>query len=333
MAPSIHRRRPWEIVSPGEETDPKHFLDRRRFLKGAVATAAGLGAIGATASLLAGEGNVDRFAIPKGPQGIESIGFPVKRNAAFTLDRPLTGEKVAATTNNFYEFTTDKKRVATLAQKLPVDPWSIEVAGLCEKTGTFDYAFFVEKMPFEERLYRFRCVETWAMAVPWTGYPLARLIEKLKPKAEARWIRFETFLKPEVAPGQRERGYYRWPYHEGLRLDEAMNELTLVVTGIYGHAMPRQHGAPLRIVCPWKYGYKSPKSIVRIELTAEQPKTFWNVLQPEEYGFYSNVDPGVPHPRWSQATEQMIGTGERRDTLKYNGYGGMVDNLYTGKEH
>ncbi len=170
------------------------------------------------------------------------------------------------------------------------------------------------------------------MAVPWTGYPLARLIEKLKPTADAKWIKFTSFLQPENAPGQRQKGYFRWPYYEVLRLDEAMNDLTLVVTGIYGHAMPRQHGSPIRIVCPWKYGYKSPKAFTKVEFTKEQPGTFWNDAQPKEYGIYSNIDPEVPHPRWSQANETMIGTRERRKTLKYGGYGDLVAKMYTGKE-
>jgi methionine sulfoxide reductase catalytic subunit len=187
-------------------------------------------------------------------------------------------------------------------------------------------------MPLEERVYRFRCVEAWAMIVPWTGFPLSKLIEKASAKPEAKFLRFETFNRPEQAPGMaRTANYYPWPYFEGLRMDEAMHPLTMAVTGIYGKALPKQHGAPIRLVVPWKYGYKSIKSITKIEFTDKQPKTFWEALQPEEYPFESNVNPDVPHPRWSQATERLIDTGDRVKTLPYNGYGDYVAKLYARK--
>jgi len=208
-------------------------------------------------------------------------------------------------------------------------PWPIEITGLVEKPLTLDATELFELFPLEERVYRFRCVEAWAMIVPWTGFPLSKLIEKVAPRREAKFLRFETFNRPAQAPGMRSLHNYPWPYFEGLRLDEAMNPLTLAVNGVYGKPLPKQHGAPWRIVVPWKYGYKSIKSIVKIEFVAEQPKTFWETLGPDEYPFESNVNPKVPHPRWSQATERMIDTGDRVKTQLYNGYGEYVAKLYS----
>jgi sulfoxide reductase catalytic subunit YedY len=259
--------------------------------------------------------------------------FPAERNPLYTLpQRPLTDERTAATHNNFYEFTVDKSEVWRLAQGFSVEPWKVEVAGLVAKPRTLDLDDLFTRFPLEERLYRFRCVEAWAMQVPWTGYPLAQLIDFLEPLSSARYIRFVSLLDRDRLPGQRSMRQYPWPYYEALRLDEARNPLAFVVVGVYGHALPMQHGAPWRLAIPWKYGYKGPKSVVRIEFTAERPGTFWNDAQPKEYGFFSNVDPTRPHPRWSQATEHDIGTGERRPTLPYNGYGDEVADLYSGDE-
>jgi sulfoxide reductase catalytic subunit YedY len=249
------------------------------------------------------------------------------RGGRWPVDRPLTPEDVAARFNNFYEFSEDKGRVHELVGRFQVRPWTLKVDGLVEKPRTFDLDE-VLKLPHEERIYRFRCVEAWAMTVPWTGVPLARLLAECRPLSSAKFVRFTSFLKPDEAPNQGKGSKYPWPYYEALSIEEAMHELTLVASGIYGHPLPKQHGAPLRIVVPWKYGYKSPKSIVRIELVAEKPHTFWNDLEPAEYSFWSNVEPHVPHPRWSQATERLIGTGERVPTLLYNGYGEQVAKLY-----
>jgi sulfoxide reductase catalytic subunit YedY len=207
-------------------------------------------------------------------------------------------------------------------------PWQIEISGLVEKPMTLEMADLPKMFSLEERIYRLRCVEAWAMIVPWTGFPLSKLIERVSPRSEAKFVRFETFNKPEQCPGVQHVRDYPWPYFEGLRLDEAMNPLTMVVTGIYGKPLPKQHGAPVRMVVPWKYGYKSIKSIVKIEFVASQPTTFWEKLQPDEYPFESNVNPNVPHPRWSQATERMIDTGDRVRTQLYNGYGNYVAKLY-----
>ncbi|NJL29630.1 MAG: protein-methionine-sulfoxide reductase catalytic subunit MsrP [Thermoanaerobaculia bacterium] len=259
--------------------------------------------------------------------------FPAERNPAFTLgDRQLTPEIEAARYNNFYEFTTNKEKVWELAQGYAVAPWKIEVKGLVKQKRTLDLDDLFTRFPLEERLYRFRCVERWSMQVPWTGFPLRALIDFCEPLASAKFVRFQSVLDKERLPGQRTQGWYPWPYFEGLRLDEARNELAFVALGSYGHALPMQHGAPLRLAIPWKYGYKGPKSIVAIEFVTKQPSTFWNDLQAEEYGFYSNVDPGKPHPRWSQQWEKDIGTGETRESMLYNGYGEQVGALYTGKE-
>jgi sulfoxide reductase catalytic subunit YedY len=249
----------------------------------------------------------------------------VQHNTTFRLDRPLTEEKVAARYNNFYEFSSGKGNVWKLAQ-FTSEPWKIEVTGLVQKPQTFDLDDLRHRMPIEERHYRFRCVEAWAMDIPWIGFPMRALLNRVEPLAQARNVRLTTYDFREGKSSVFSN--YPWPYNEGLTLAEAMNPLTLLAVGIYGHVLPKQHGAPVRLVVPWKYGFKSLKSIVRIELTAHQPATFWNTIAPREYDFRANVEPHVPHPRWSQAIERMIGTGERRLTLLYNGYEPYVAHLY-----
>ncbi len=308
----------WKI--PEQQATPEDiYLDRRRFIRQLGYSGLGLWGL---LSGLSGRG----LSAASGPQ--TSGIYPAPRNAKFTLDRPLTAEQVAATYNNFYEFTLDKDRVHELAKNFKTSPWRIEVRGEVEKPFTIDVDDLLRKLPVEERLYRFRCVEAWSMAVPWTGIPMKKFIDLARPTSQAKYMRFVTFLDPKQAPGQRTQSWYPWPYFEGLRLDEAMNELTMLVTGIYGHPLPNQHGAPIRLIVPWKYGFKSIKSIVSIEFTREQPRTFWNQLVPDEYDFWANVDPRVPHPRWSQATERIIPSGKRVPTLPYNGYGDYVAGLY-----
>ncbi len=258
--------------------------------------------------------------------------YPAKRNQEFTLDRPITEEWAATGYNNFYEFGTDKEGVKNNVGKYNPRPWTIEVGGMVNKPQTFDIDTLERTMPLEERLYRHRCVEAWSMAVPWTGFPLSELIKNVEPTSKAKWIRFVSAKRPNEMPGIPSQSWYPWPYFEGLRMDEAMHPLTLVVTGMYGKVLPKQNGAPLRLHCPWKYGYKSPKAIVKIEFTDKMPSTFWNKLAPTEYGFYSNVNPKKPHPRWSQATERVIPHGERRPTLAYNGYEKWVASMYKGNE-
>ena len=250
------------------------------------------------------------------------------RNGRYRVeDRTLTPSSISGRYNNFYEFTTDKAAVARLASGLTIDPWTIEVGGLVQKPFQIGFEDLVKKFPLEERIYRLRCVEAWSMVVPWVGFPFSKFVELCTPLAAAKYVRFMSFYRPEEAVGQREQEI-PWPYYEGLRLDEAMNELTLMTTGIYGQPLPRQHGAPLRLIVPWKYGYKSAKSIVKIDFVAKQPRTFWNDLLPAEYTFLSNVDPDEAHPRWSQMSERDIGTGMRIPTLKYNGYAEFVTSLY-----
>ena len=317
MANLIHRS-PWSL-SERSITPHSAWVNRRRFLRDL-----GIAGAGITAALgggaLSAQASEARDAFVK--------LHPATRNAEFNPDWKLTDQEVAAGYNNFYEFTTSKTRVKRLVQNWEIDPWSIEIGGLCDKPLKANAYEFMSGFDLEERVYRFRCVEAWAMIVPWTGFQLSKLIEKAEPKPEAKFVKFTTFEDRENAPGFDALPTYPWPYTEGLTMAEAMHPLTLVATGIYGEPMPKQHGAPLRLVVPWKYGYKSIKSIVKIEFVAEQPATLWNALAPNEYPFESNVDPDVPHPRWSQATERMIDTGNRVRTKKYNGYGDHVAKLY-----
>jgi len=243
----------------------------------------------------------------------------------------LTSYKAITNYNNFYEFTTDKEKVADLAEDFQVTPWEVEVSGEVSKPGRFSIDELKRRFPREERIYRLRCVEGWSMVIPWTGFPLASLLKSVEPTAQARFVRFVSVHRPSEMPGQKD-GWYDWPYTEGLRLDEAMNDLALLVTGLYGKELPRQDGAPLRLAVPWKYGFKSIKSIVKIEVTRRQPSTFWTQTAPNEYGFYANVNPNVPHPRWSQATERRIGEFRRRKTLRFNGYEEEVASLYAGMD-
>ncbi|PZU94166.1 MAG: protein-methionine-sulfoxide reductase catalytic subunit MsrP [Chelatococcus sp.] len=305
----IKRRAGWEM--PESEATPESVFFNRRQL---MAAGAGLIAGAALPEIAAAQGD------PTGDL------YPARRNAAYTLGVPLTDEEDAANYNNFYEFGMTKE-IAAASKKLPTRPWTIKVDGLVEKPFEIGIDDLVRKLPLEERLYRFRCVEAWAMAVPWTGIPLKAFVDLAQPLSGAKYIRFETFLNPKVAAGQSMR-WYPWPYTEGLTLAEAANELPLLVTGIYGKPLPTQHGAPIRLITPWKYGFKSVKSITKISFVAERPKTFWEGLQSSEYGFWANVNPAVPHPRWSQASEQVLGTRDRRPTQIFNGYAEQVAGLY-----
>lgn len=310
----IRNRQSWEI--PESQATPESvFMDRRGFL-------------GAGAGLIAGAA-LPQIAAAQGADPTLDL-YPAKKNESFTLDRPVTDEKLAANYNNFYEFGTSKDVVAA-ASKMATRPWNVQIDGMVEKPFEIGVDELIRKMPLEERLYRFRCVEAWSMAVPWTGFTMKALVELAKPLSSAKYVKMETFLNPRVAPGQLQR-WYPWPYTEGLTIAEATNEMTLMVTGIYGKPIANQFGAPLRLITPWKYGFKSVKSITRISFVAERPKTFWEALQAAEYGFWANVNPEVAHPRWSQATEQVLGTRDRRPTLIWNGYGEQVAGLYKGLE-
>ncbi len=266
-------------------------------------------------------------------EGASTAGlYPAKRNPKYTLDRSVTPDWAATGYNNFYEFTLDKQRVKDLVGPFQTDPWTVEVKGLVNKPGKYDLDDMVRRFPLEERLYRMRCVEAWSMAVPWTGFPISALIKEVDPKPEAQFIRMVTAHRPDQMPGIRGMRDYPWPYFEALRIDEAMNELALFVTGIYGKPLPKQNGAPFRLITPWKYGLKSIKSIVEIEFTKKRPATLWNDVGGTEYGWYSNVNPKRPHPRWSQAQEKVIPSMELRPTLMYNGYEEFVGGLYKGNE-
>ncbi|MCH7576015.1 MAG: protein-methionine-sulfoxide reductase catalytic subunit MsrP [Candidatus Marinimicrobia bacterium] len=257
---------------------------------------------------------------------------PALRLKAASAEPPvdtLTPYKDITHYNNFYEFSTDKVRVARLAKNFRTDPWSVEVTGLVDKPGTYDVAAMVAQFKPEERIYRLRCVEAWSMVIPWTGFPISRLLEAVAPTSQARYLKFVTLMDKRQFPGQK-NSWYRWPYVEGLRLDEAMHDLAIIATGIYGKDLLPQNGAPIRLVVPWKYGFKSIKSVVKIELVQEQPTSLWMAAAPREYGFYANVNPSVSHPRWSQSSERRIGEFRRRRTLLFNGYDEEVAQLYEG---
>jgi sulfoxide reductase catalytic subunit YedY len=297
------RTKPRWAIAESAATPETVFLDRRRLVQGM-----GLAGIA--------------LASGTGPASAQTA-----RNPAYTLgDRQLTPEKFATSYNNFYEFSLSKT-VTPMSDALKARPWRIKIDGLVEKPFEIDADELIAKMPIEERLYRFRCVEAWAMAVPWTGFPLAKLVEFAKPTSGAKYIVMKTFLDKAIAPEQK-KFWYPWPYTEGLTLDEARNDLAFMATGIYGKSLPNQNGAPLRLATPWKYGFKSVKSINQISFTAEKPKTFWEGLQASEYGFWANVNPQVPHPRWSQAEERVLGTNDRVPTLLFNGYEAEVAGLY-----
>lgn len=314
----IRRRKGWEIAE--SEATPENLLsDRRGFLKmGVRATLSAAPALWTTATL----------AEPM--SDAPHILYPAKQNEKFVLDREVTPERVNSHYNNFYEFGSGKD-IAAAAESLKIRPWTLKIDGLVEKPQEVSLDDLVAAMPLEERLYRHRCVEGWAMAVPWTGFPLAALLDRAKPLGAAKFVRLETFLDRITAPGQRQF-WYPWPYVEALTVAEAGNDLAFMVTGAYGKPLDKCFGAPLRLAVPWKYGFKSIKSITRISLVADRPKSFWEQLQASEYGFWANVNPAVPHPRWSQATEEVLGTTERRPTQLFNGYGEFVAGLYAGME-
>ena len=311
----IGRKRDWEL--PEREATPEAvYRDRRRFMQGAAAGAILAGTpLGAGATLIGDDPTAGLY--------------PVERNPAYVLDRPLTDEETATTYNNFYEFGSDKSIWRRAKENLRIRPWTVHVDGMVEEPFEIGIDDLLAKVALEERLYRHRCVEAWAMAVPWSGFPMKRLVELAKPLSGARYVRMETFHDSDMASGQREF-WYPWPYVEGVTIEEATNELAFLVTGLYGKPVPSQNGAPLRLVLPWKYGFKSIKSLVRFTFTDERPKSFWEVVQGSEYGFWANVNPDVPHRRWSQKRERMIGTDEYRETQLYNGYGAQVAHLYAG---
>ena len=303
-------------IKPSEITPEHVYLSRRDFLKS-------MGIVSASALLAA--------CAPKDRAG-DPVATPGELEVSVTTDElgdPLTPYEAITNYNNYYEFTIDKERVAPLSQGLTTSPWSVEVGGLVNNPKTYDVDDILNKFTQQERIYRLRCVEAWSMVIPWVGFPLGRLLERFEPSSRAKYVAFETLHDPEQMPGQR-RAVLDWPYREGLRIDEAMHPLTILAVGMYGEALPNQNGAPLRLVVPWKYGFKGIKSIVRIQLQETRPPTSWSRELPREYGFYANVNPGVDHPRWSQKTERRIGDWRRRETLFLNGYADQVGHLYAG---
>jgi methionine sulfoxide reductase catalytic subunit len=317
------RRTPSWAIPESSATPESVALNRRAFIA-AAAGAAVLAPGGARAGWF-GFGAKD--APPRAPDPSAGL-YPFKRNPAYALDRPVTPEAINLSYNNFYEFGTSKD-VAEAAQALPARPWTVKIGGLVEKPREIAIDDLLKQLPLEERLYRHRCVEAWSMALPWSGIPMKDFVSFARPLGSAKYVVLKTFLNSDVAPGQASP-LFDWPYTEGLTMAEATNELAFLATGAYGKPLSPQMGAPIRLAVPWKYGFKSVKSIVSVEFTEKRPKTLWAVAGPGEYGFWANVNPAVAHPRWSQASERVIGTSETRPTLIFNGYGEQVAGLYKG---
>jgi sulfoxide reductase catalytic subunit YedY len=295
------------------EITPKDtYLSRRDFIKAA-------GVIAGSAALAA--------CAPEAVESTPQTEAATRPALSDELGNPANTYEEITSYNNYYEFSTNKEAVKPLAENFNPSPWTVEVTGMVAKPKTFGIEDLLAMFPQEDRIYRLRCVEAWSMVIPWNGFPLASLLKEVEPTSSAKYLRFETVYRPEEMKGQGS-AFYPWPYQEGLRLDEAMNDLALLATGIYGETVLPQNGAPIRLVVPWKYGFKSIKSIVKIELTDQRPNTLWNTVASNEYGFYANVNPTVDHPRWSQASERRIGELSRRETLLFNGYGEQVADLY-----
>lgn len=294
---------------------PEHlYFNRREFIQAAAAAGIGLASSLAVAEAAHAD---DRW--PRGKKG------------PYDTDEEVSTFKDITSYNNFYEFGVDKGDPAKYSGRFQPKPWSVRIEGEVRKPATYNLEDFLKPHKLEDRIYRMRCVEGWSMVIPWRGFPLADLVKKVEPTSRAKYVTFETVSRPEQMPGQKER-YLRWPYTEGLRLDEALNPLTLLATGLYGRDLPNQNGAPLRLVVPWKYGFKGIKSIVKIRFTDQEPQTTWMLAGPDEYGFYSNVNPDVDHPRWSQKTERRIGDFFKRKTLPFNGYAEQVASMYSGMD-
>jgi sulfoxide reductase catalytic subunit YedY len=308
-------RRPSDVAS-SEITPERDYLGRRQFIREAGLGVAGITGVAALASTLAG---CSRDIVD------EAAGEVVSQE-----DTPNSYEEITSY-NNFYEFGVDKEDPKANSGAFKPLPWTVRVDGLCRKPGNYAYEDLIKPHKIEDRTYRMRCVEAWSMVIPWQGIPLAAMLNRFEPQPGAKYVAFMTILRPNEMPGQR-RGILPWPYVEGLRMDEAMHPLTIMATGLYGRPLPNQNGAPIRLVVPWKYGFKGIKSIVRISFTDKEPPTTWNISAPEEYGFYANVNPEVDHPRWTQSRERRIGEFRRRPTLMFNGYADQVASLYAGMD-
>lgn len=305
---------------PSSEITPKHtYLSRRDFIQSAGVIA---GSMVLAACVAPSQGSSPT---------LQAQPSPMSKNSTDELGDPVNSFEDITNYNNYYEFTTDKEGVASLAENFKTSPWDVAVYGLVNNPKTYSVDDLIKKFQPEERIYRLRCVEAWSMVIPWVGFPLSKLLNDVEPTSAARYVRFETVLRPDEMPGQKSR-FYPWPYQEGLRMDEAMHDLALLATGLYGGELPAQNGGGIRLVTPWKYGFKSIKAVVKIELVADEPATMWNTIAPDEYGFYANVNPEVDHPRWSQSSERRIGELGRRETLPFNGYADQVAGLYAGMD-
>ena len=308
-------------IKPSEITDRKTYLSRRRFLKKSL----NLGITGTLLPVTTGG------LLLHAPDSRAALSIGKFSKSPYSTQEKPTDHDAATGYNNFYEFGTDKEDPAKNSGSFHPYPWSIEISGECEKPGVFQLEDFVKPYALQERIYRLRCVEGWSMVIPWLGMPLGDVLKRFNPNSNARYVAFTTVYRPAEMPGQK-WPVLKWPYVEGLRIDEAMHPLTILSVGIYGDVLPNQNGAPVRLVVPWKYGFKSIKSIVKISFTRSQPPTSWNIATPNEYGFYSNVNPHVDHPRWSQRRERRIGDFLKRDTLMFNGYEAQVASLYRGMD-
>jgi sulfoxide reductase catalytic subunit YedY len=306
-------------IKPTEITPEHLYLSRREFLKG-------MGIAGAGALLLAACGG--KSTPSEEPSKVEALRVSADMDE---LGDSLTSYEAITNYNNFYEFSVSKEAIARLSRDFITSPWTVSVGGLVNNPKTYDLDDLIKRFPQQERIYRLRCVEAWSMVVPWVGFPLSELLKEVEPNSKAKYVRFESLYDPEQFPAQNSN-WYNWPYVEGLRLDESMNDLAILATGLYGKALPPQDGAPIRLAVPWKYGFKSIKSIVKIDLVEEMPVSLWMAAAPNEYGFYANVNPQVNHPRWSQASERRIGEARRRETLMFNGYQEEVAYLYEGMD-
>jgi sulfoxide reductase catalytic subunit YedY len=304
-------------ILPSEITPRALYENRRDFLK--------------AAGILSGSALLAACAPSAAGQSAAPASFPAYAGKTDELGAPLNSFDDITHYNNYYEFSTSKEAVAPTSVNFKAHPWSVEVSGLVNKPKTFAIEDLIKMFPQEDRIYRLRCVEAWSMVIPWQGFPLASLLKVVEPTADAKYVAFTTLMDKSQFPAEGD-DFFPWPYQEGLRMDEAMHDLTLLVTGLYGEPLPAQDGAPIRLVVPWKYGFKGIKAIVKIELVAEQPPTFWKATAPDEYGFYANVNPDVPHPRWLQSSERRIGELTRRPTLPFNGYGDQVAHLYDGMD-
>jgi sulfoxide reductase catalytic subunit YedY len=318
-------------ISSREVTDPAVYFNRRKFIQASVLAVSAV-ATGAVYRHLNPVGTGDKHKVVTAAiEGVTKAPPTTADASGFRVNEPETSLQDITHYNNFYEFSTDKEGVAPAAANFETKGWQVSVEGLVQKPKVFDLDDILKLSPPEERIYRMRCVEAWSMVIPWVGFSLSKLLDAVQPLSSAKYVAFETLLDPKRMPGQK-TGVLEWPYVEGLRMDEAMHPLAILASGIYGHALPPQDGTPIRLVVPWKYGFKGIKSIVKIKLVADQPRTTWNVAASNEYGFYANVNPQVDHPRWSQATEQRIGESGRRPTLLFNGYAEQVGHLYAGMD-